>query len=118
MEFALPWPPTVNSYYRCVGQRVLISKKGRIYRKHVQQEIMTLKQSGLRFDFGDSRLRVCIYLHQPTAARIDIDNRLKALLDAMQNAGVYDSDSQIDQLCVSRSDIRKPGEAIVSIWVL
>ena len=34
-EFELPWPPSVNHYYRHVGHRVLISRDGRHYRENV-----------------------------------------------------------------------------------
>ena len=34
-EFELPWPPSVNHYYRHVGPRVLISRDGRKYRDNV-----------------------------------------------------------------------------------
>ena len=34
-EFELPWPPSVNHYYRHVGPRVLISRDGRKYRERV-----------------------------------------------------------------------------------
>ena len=29
LELELPWPPSVNHYYRHVGPRVLISRDGR-----------------------------------------------------------------------------------------
>jgi len=33
-----------------------------------------------------------------------MDNVLKATLDALQHAGLYDDDSQIDELCVKRGN--------------
>ena len=95
-----------------------LSKQGREYRKAVNAKVLAFKAANGPHLLGDKRISVHIHLHPPTRAKSDIDNRLKSLLDAMQHAGVYDDDAQIDQLCVSRSDIRKPGEAIVSIWVL
>ena len=35
VSLTLPWPPSVNHYYRHVGPRVLISKDGRRYREAV-----------------------------------------------------------------------------------
>lgn len=63
----------------------------------------------------DGRLRVNIQLYPPDRRVIDIDNRLKSLLDAMQNAGLYGNDSQIDELHVMRAEIIKAGKAAVSI---
>jgi crossover junction endodeoxyribonuclease RusA len=45
----------------------------------------------------------------------DIDNRVKAALDALTHAGVYDDDSQIDELFVARGDIVKGGRCQVMV---
>ena len=37
----LPWPPSVNHYYRRVGPRTLISREGRQYRRDVQRMVRT-----------------------------------------------------------------------------
>ena len=34
-EFVLPWPSSINHYYRHVGLKVLISKDGRLYRERI-----------------------------------------------------------------------------------
>ena len=33
IELTLPWPPTVNTYWRNFGGRTIVSAKGRSYRK-------------------------------------------------------------------------------------
>jgi crossover junction endodeoxyribonuclease RusA len=45
----------------------------------------------------------------------DIDNRVKAALDALTHAGVYDDDSQIDELLVCRGEIVKGGRLGVMV---
>jgi crossover junction endodeoxyribonuclease RusA len=45
----------------------------------------------------------------------DLDNRLKALNDALEHAGVFDDDEQIDELHVTRGPIVKGGECFVMI---
>ncbi|MBI2798951.1 MAG: RusA family crossover junction endodeoxyribonuclease [Gammaproteobacteria bacterium] len=114
LDIILSWPPSVNGYYRHIAKgplagRVLISAVGRAYRTTVAYEC-----AGRRAMF-DGRLRVNIQLYPPDRRVIDIDNRLKSLLDAMQNAGLYGNDSQIDELHVMRAEIIKAGKAAVSI---
>jgi crossover junction endodeoxyribonuclease RusA len=45
----------------------------------------------------------------------DLDNILKALQDALQDAGVYNDDHQIDDLRVTRTAPQKPGWVDVDI---
>lgn len=64
--------------------------------------------------FGEKRLQFQVTLY-PRDRRIqDIDNRIKALFDALEG-WVYDSDSQIDVLLVQRGEIRKGGGCLVMI---
>ena len=90
----LPWPPTVNTYWRMVNNRMLLSAKGRSYRKAVQ-DCVTVQRP---YRHGDSLLTVVIQLHPPDNRRRDIDNLTKGLLDGLAKAGVYDDDSQIKRL--------------------
>lgn len=97
IRLKLPFPPSVNHYWRHVGPRVLVSKKGRQYRADVssllhRKQIQTLE--------GD--LIVDIRLTPPDRRRRDVDNSLKALLDSMQFGGVYHDDSQIVRLTVEK----------------
>ena len=64
-EFVLPWPPTVNTYWRRRGSQYYISDKGQKYRKDVQQIIRQL-----RLDiFTKSRLRITIIAEPPDSRR-------------------------------------------------
>ena len=49
------------------------------------------------------RLAMAIELYPPDKRRRDIDNVLKATLDALQHGGAYADDCQIDYLTISRS---------------
>ena len=99
-EFDLPWPPSVNRYYRHVGPRVLISREGRKYR------MMTVSRLGGRFQKLTGNLRVSAEFYPPDARRRDLDNvGGKALLDSLQAAGLFGDDSQIKSL---RLDMREP----------
>ena len=111
MKLIIPYPPSVNRYWRTHNGRMLISREGRQYRQDVQA---TLCYSP-REPFID-RLDVEIEIHPPDHRRRDIDNVLKAILDSLQHAGVYEDDSQIDKLTVERMSVSAPaGHVVVRI---
>ena len=92
-ELRLPWPPSLNRYYRAVGSRVLISSEGRRYREEV---IRIMRMSGV--PRHEMKLRITIHAYPPDRRRRDIDNLLKATFDALQHGGAYSDDSQIVEL--------------------
>ena len=106
--FTLLYPPSVNTYWRHVGSRVLISKKGREYRKAVCA--MLVGRTAL-----PGRLAVVMFAYPPDRRRRDIDNLTKASLDAMEHAGVYEDDSQIDVLAIHRREVVPGGRLEVEI---
>jgi crossover junction endodeoxyribonuclease RusA len=59
-------------------------------------------------------LRVAVFLYPPDKRRRDIDNVLKALLDGIGHMGVYQDDSQILRLEVTKMHSGK-GEVVVVI---
>ena len=80
VEFDLPWPPSVNHYYRHVGPRVLISRDGRKYREVVAGIV---RQSGAQMFTGPIAMHGVFY--PPDRRRRDLDNvGGKALIDALQ----------------------------------
>ncbi|MEM7478360.1 MAG: RusA family crossover junction endodeoxyribonuclease [Planctomycetota bacterium] len=97
IRLRLPFPPSVNHYWRHVGNRVLISRAGREYRSTVKSLMERDRIKPL-----DDELIVRIGLIPPDRRRRDIDNSLKALLDAMQAGGAYHDDSQIVKLCIEK----------------
>lgn len=94
MEITLPFPPTVNTYWRTFNGRMLISKKGREYRKLVADHVLMYK--GRKQLQG--KVKVTIEAFRPDKRRRDLDNLLKAPLDALTNAGVYADDELIVDL--------------------
>ena len=110
----LPYPPSVNRYYRHVGFRTLISREGRAYRRKV---CLALRLAGVRP--LDGVLAVGLDLYPPDHRRRDCDNVLKALLDAMQHGGVYRDDNQVKKLLVVMRDTVVPdGKVIVCVMQL
>lgn len=101
VSLTLPWPPSVNTYWRYVGQRVLISAPGRAYRKTVGELVLIARarrQLSLAPLLGAIAIR--IEATPPDHRVRDIDNLLKAPLDAITAAGVWGDDSQITELTV------------------
>ena len=107
IELTLPYPPSVNSYYRHVGPRVLISREGRRFRKRV---CSILAACGVRPLVGPLALEIDV--HPPDRRRRDLDNTLKALLDAMEHGGAYHDDSQIVRLLIEKKQ-PKPGGCVI-----
>lgn len=100
---SLPWPPSVNRYWRKVGARVLISREGREFR--AAAAVALQRQMAPRF--GRRKVRASLVWYPPDARRRDGDNLLKAIFDALQCAGVVDDDSQIEDFRVRRGAINR-----------
>ena len=112
MILTLPWPPTANTYYRHVGYRTLISREGRTFRRNV---CALLGGGGPRKPPADGRIALCMDAFPPDRRRRDLDNIQKPTIDAMQHAGVYEDDSQIDLLVTRRCEIARNGGLLVEV---
>lgn len=116
MRLTLPWPPSLNTYWRhptkgALAGRHLISEDGRKYRKTVGELVRANRQAvGLRV-----RLKVELLACPPDIRRRDLDNLQKGLLDSLQHAGVYEDDSQIDDLRILRGPVVKGGRVDVVV---
>src|SRR3990172_8733530 len=109
LRMTLPWPPTINHYWmRTRNGRPYISARGTVYRGAV----ILICRAAMReqeVDCMSGRLRVEITAHPPDMRKRDLDNLLKSILDALQHAGVYDDDSQIDDLRIFRGAAEPSG---------
>ena len=112
-RMTLPWPPSVNHYYRHVGPRTLISRAGREYRTAV---CGLLAGGGPRKPPAGGRIALAMDAFPPDRRRRDLDNTLKAVGDSLEHAGVYEDDSQIDLLVVARRELVKGGKVDVHVY--
>ena len=94
ITLTMPWPPSVNRYWRTFQGRMIISAEGRSYRKAVADQVLI--QRGAKHYAG--KLRVQIEAFRPDNRRRDLDNLLKAVLDGCTHAGVWEDDSNIVDL--------------------
>lgn len=112
----LPYPPTVNTYWRNVAGRVLISAKGRVYRTEVAKAVMLARRAGTVPAWPISkRLAVRLDAAPPDRRVRDLDNITKALLDALTQAEVWLDDSQIDDLRIVRQPHMPGGQVVVTV---
>ncbi len=118
-RLALPWVPSANRYWRSIvipGQKhasYYVGDAGKAYRKALAELAVLYRwPRGLT-----ARLALHLILFQPDRRMIDVDNRVKILLDALgtatrpkeTKAGVFVDDGQIDDLRVQRGPIVKDG---------
>lgn len=118
IEYKLPYPPSVNHYWieRAVRtkagyHRVMktVGPKGTAFRAEVNRIVNEdLKLVG-------NFVRVHIDAYPPDRRKRDIDNILKATLDALEHAGAYDNDSQIKYLSATKHDPIKGGAMTVTL---
>lgn len=102
LSFTLPYPPSVNTYWRHPSRgplagRHLISQEGRNYRETIHSLCGIAREAPLT-----GPLAVDIEAFFPDRRRRDLDNILKSLLDSLTHAGVWEDDSQITDLRIRK----------------
>lgn len=118
MKLVLPFPPSVNTYWRAPNKgplagRHLISAKGRAYQSAASAAIV--EQLRRLPKPTSAAAAVEIILFPPDARRRDIDNYNKALFDALTHAGVWEDDSQVKRMLVEWGPVTKKGRVEITI---
>ncbi len=107
MLIRLPWPPSVNHFYRAIGRgRVVISDEGREYIDRAGWSVFEQHPKCKRLA---GRLSVTIMATMPDKRKRDIDNILKVSIDCLTKSHVWNDDSQIDKLAIERGAVCGPG---------
>ncbi len=112
VRLTLPWPPSVNRYWRHDRGRTHISAAGRRYRADVWAIVAERGTNGLPFR---DPVRVVIRAHPPDRRRRDVDNLGKAVLDALEFAGVVEDDHQVKDLRIVREEPVRGGRIEVEV---
>lgn len=113
IELTLPFPPSVNRYYRNVGRRTLISREGRAYRQNVCALLAGRIAKSL-----SCALAAELHLYPPDRRKRDWDNFQKAVWDALQHARVYLDDSQVRKATIEMHDPDGQARAVVLLTAM
>lgn len=112
IKLELPYPPTVNHYY---GQKPrggrYIKPEGKAFRI----EVLAVAMQNKACNYVTDDIEVYIEVYPPDKRKRDLDNINKALLDALEAAGVFKDDSQIVKLTSTKHESVKGGKVIVRI---
>ena len=114
VRYELPYPPSVNNYWHTSGKRRYISPAGK---KFTEEVAVNVYEQGYK-RFGDKSLGISVMIHPRSKRIFDLDNTLKAILDALMKANVYDDDSQFEYIEIARGEARDGGAAVVHIYEL
>jgi len=107
----LPWPPTVNSYWKPVRGALYLSRTGRVYKEKVSEAVAE-QVPEVRLE---TQLFVEVTLFPPDNRTRDLDNYMKGMLDALTSSGFWIDDNQIDQLHIYRGETIKGGAARIEV---
>lgn len=121
LKVILPFPPSVNHYWRHVPMRVkgkvsvrsLISQPGRAFSRAVKASVMQQRAArGI-----STPCRVHVLLCPPDRRRRDADNHGKATLDSLVKAGVLADDGceVVRSVTLEWGPVIKGGRAVVKI---
>lgn len=106
LRIDLPFPISLNTYYKKYRNRLMISEDGRKFRDRVIK-IIQKRTEGHRFA-DTARLSLSVRLITPDKRKRDLDNFCgKALQDALQHSGLFKDDSQIDHCNYIRGEVSK-----------
>jgi crossover junction endodeoxyribonuclease RusA len=85
-----------------------MSKAGREYKQAVAEYVSCNDFPKM----GSVRLSISMVVWPRDKRVFDIDNRIKSVLDSLQDAGLFDDDSQVDELSIYRGSQIVPGGSI------
>lgn len=112
MKFTLDYPPSVNNYWTRTKRGMRLTDEARAYKKAVDWQLKAMRLTKLT-----GKLKGVFKVYPPDRRRRDLDNVLKALLDATEGIA-FDDDYQIHVLVVERCKVVKGGKVEVELTEL
>lgn len=124
-----PMPPSANTYWRTRVLRMknpspkqrrmnggymamtYLSKDAVAYKEAIAERV---REKGLNF-MSKEVLHVSVLVLPPSERRMDMDNRIKPLFDALAGAGVFENDSQVFKFDVERGQVVKGGRVVITV---
>ena len=117
----LPLGPSVNHYYGRYHTRTFVDTEGIIFRTTVLvawRQQLTARPPWWASPNGvgyEGPLAIEIDIYPKDQRHMDLDNRIKPLLDALQYAKVFKNDHQIVSIHASRFALIKGGACIIRL---
>lgn len=115
MVLQLPWPPSVNDYYGRNGRGgVYLKPEARRFRRIAGMVIAYLSENWGPLPIRGP-VRIKLIAHPPDRRRYDLDNREKALFDALEAAKVIENDAQVVSKTADKAEPVTGGAYVVLI---
>lgn len=113
VKFTLPLPPSINDQYTWAGNRRVLSKAHRAFKKAVANKIHRLRVDEVITDafieaLGAGYVGFFMDFYFETPLRRDLDGGLKITLDAVLEAMGLNDNRVVDIHLVKRLDPRQP----------
>ncbi|MDU5319796.1 MAG: RusA family crossover junction endodeoxyribonuclease [Escherichia coli] len=102
MKLILPFPPSVNTYWRHPNKGAFAGKS-------------LISAAGRKFQSAACAAIVEHVLFPPDNRIRDLDNYNKALFDALTHAGVWEDDSQVKRMLVEWGPVIPEGKVEITI---
>ncbi|EKM5118637.1 RusA family crossover junction endodeoxyribonuclease, partial [Salmonella enterica] len=118
MKLTLPFPPSVNTYWRAPNKgslkgRHMVSASGRKYQSEACAAVIEQLRRLPKPSTAPAAVEIILY---PPDKRIrDLDNYNKALFDALTHAGVWEDDSQVKRMLVEWGSVFPKGKVEITI---
>lgn len=106
----LPWPPSQNRIWRSRGKRVYRDAKYVAWLEQAGWLVKAKRFPKIMGEFGAT-----IILNPPNNRKIDLDNRIKVILDIAQKTGLIENDHFCRLLVVSYGEGEPKGMARLTL---
>ena len=113
LQFDVPWPPSVHRYWRHGRGRVYLAPAGRQFIELVRNAMPLFHEPWETED-----IKLVVLAHPPDRRRRDLDNILKALLDALEKGSVFRDDSQVKHISAKMLEPIKGGLVHIKVGPL